>query len=154
MSRPRHRVHAAGAYFVTAETWQRRPLFRNGALAEILIEAMLDYRSRGEYRLHDFVVMPDHFHAILTPGHTTTLERAVQLIKGGSSRRIGQARNMKCPVWQPGFHEHWLRSEEDYRRCQAYINENPVKAKIVNIAAEYRYSSVCGLHVLDEFNFA
>jgi putative transposase len=43
---------------------------------------LLEYRDEGHYQLQAFVLMPDHFHMLLTPSDTTTLERAVQLIKG------------------------------------------------------------------------
>jgi len=82
MSRPQHRVKAQGAYFVTAETWQRRRLFIHQATTSVFIESLLGYREKGFYLLHAFVVMPDHFHAILTPSQDVSLEKAMQMIKG------------------------------------------------------------------------
>jgi REP element-mobilizing transposase RayT len=55
--------------------------------------------------------MPDHIHLILTPGGSTALEMAVQLIKGGSSREIGKRPNMHFPVWHAGFTEHQIRDQ-------------------------------------------
>jgi REP element-mobilizing transposase RayT len=46
--------------------------------------------GKGAYRLHRYVVMPDHIHVLLTPGEVISLERAVQYIQGGSSREIGR----------------------------------------------------------------
>ena len=152
MARPKHRVKAAGAYFVTAETWQRRQLFRKQVTTRILIDTILDDRERGFYRLHDFVVMPDHFHAILTPSRDTSLEKCLQMIKGGSSYRIRKELFTKFPVWQPGFHEHWIRSQEDYERCRRYIQFNPVKAKLAATPQEYPYSSASGAFRLDPFS--
>jgi len=48
-----------------------------------LIDAMFHYRDQGEYRLHDFVVMRNHFHAQITLGADNSVERAMQLIKAG-----------------------------------------------------------------------
>jgi len=48
-----------------------------------LIDAMFHYRDQGEYRLHDFVVMRNHFHAQITLGADNSVERAMQLIRGG-----------------------------------------------------------------------
>jgi len=154
MARPKHRIKAAGAYFINSETWQRRALFKKDAAARVLIEAMLSYRDQGVYLLHDFVVMPDHLHVILTPNATSSLERAMQLIKGGSSHRLGKELMMRFPVWQPGFREHWIRSQQDYERCRRYIHENPVKAKLVQACEEYPFSSVSGAFDLDPYNFS
>jgi putative transposase len=83
------RVRQAGVYFVTTDTWQKHSLFINTALAHIVVEQIVSCRDRGFYKLHAFVLMPDHLHVLLTPGETTTVEKAMQMIKGGSAHRIG-----------------------------------------------------------------
>jgi len=151
MSRPKHRIGIPGAYFVTTRTWQGRELFRNESLAKTLLETLLDCRKRGFYLLHDFVIMPDHLHLILTPGNETSLERAVQMIKGGSSHQMGETLRIAFQVWQKGFHEHWIRSEDDYQARKHYIEWNPVNAKLASTPSEYPYSSASGRYALDTF---
>ena len=151
MARPKHRVKVAGAYFVTTETWQRRQLFNKEPIAKIVIDTMLDCRERGFYRLHDFVLMPEHLHVILTPSTDITLEKVLQMIKGGSSYRIGKEVGLKFPVWQPGFHEHWIRSPEDYEQRRRYIELNPVKDGLAVTPQDYAYSSANGRFELDPF---
>lgn len=153
MARPKHRIRAAGAYFVTSITWQKRELFRKPEAATILVETLLHYREKGFYRLHDYVVMPDHLHLILTPNQDTSLEKGVQMIKGGSSHRMGKQLQMRFPVWQAGFHEHWIRSREDYEARRRYIETNPVKAKLAERAEEYPYSSAVRESSLDQFHW-
>jgi putative transposase len=68
-------------------------------VAEILVRRILVCRDKGAYQLHEFVVMPDHFHLLMTPGATTTLEKAVQLIKGGSSHEIHTQRGHGMEIW-------------------------------------------------------
>jgi len=58
---------------VTTETWQRRALFRNEPWAKLLIDTVYHYRGSA-YLLHEFVIMPDHIHLLITP--TTSLEKA------------------------------------------------------------------------------
>jgi Transposase IS200 like len=58
--------------------------------------------------LHAFVLMPEHVHLLLTPVSDVTLERAIQLIKGGYSRAFGlEFRGRE--VWQRGFTDHRVR---------------------------------------------
>jgi putative transposase len=54
-------------FFVTTVTWKRTPIFRAEERARLLIEVVLHYRDQGKFLLHDFVVMPDHLHLLLTP---------------------------------------------------------------------------------------
>jgi putative transposase len=71
-------------YFVTAVTAQRRSLFQVTSAAELLQQTILDYRGQGKFLLHAFVLMPDHFHAIITPAPNISLEKTMQFIKGAS----------------------------------------------------------------------
>ena len=92
MGRIARRVRQAGVYFVTTDTWQKHPLFISTDLANIVVEQIVTCRDRGFYGLYAFVVMPDHLHVLLTPGETTTVEKAMQMIKGGSAHRMGLER--------------------------------------------------------------
>jgi hypothetical protein len=97
--------------------------------------------------------MPDHLHLLFTPGETISLERAIQMIKGGSSRAIGQALPSRWPVWQSGFHDRWIRDAGEFFGCRDYIRANPVKARFVDIPGEFRWSSANGSVRLDLSKF-
>jgi putative transposase len=83
--------------------------------------------------------MPDHFHLLITP--QTSLERAVQLIKGGFSFRVKRELGFSGEVWQRGFSDHRIRDAEDYDKHVRYIHLNPVKRRLSNRPEEYKYSS-------------
>ncbi|HLW81282.1 MAG TPA: transposase [Candidatus Acidoferrales bacterium] len=153
MSRIVRRVRQPGVYFVTTHTWQRRALFQKDAPAQILLAQILDCRDRGFYLLHAFVIMPDHLHLLLTPAESASLEKAVQMIKGGSAHRIRKELRYRSPVWQPGFHDRWIRTVEEFRARSNYIAQNPVAARIVQSALDYRWSSSCGTFRLDTGQF-
>jgi putative transposase len=100
----------------------------------------LSWPSR--YLLHEFVVMPDHFHLIVTPAADVSLEKAGQYIKGGFSFRAKRELAFRFLVWQEkSFTNHRIRDAEDYQRHREYIHQNPVKAGLVKIASAYPYSS-------------
>ena len=100
---------------------------------------MQHYRG-SSYQLHAYVVMPDHFHAILSP--QDGLERAMQNIKGGFSFRARQAFSWKHDIWQAGFSDHRIRDAEDWDRHVDYIRRNPVKSKLCSASEDYRYLAV------------
>ncbi|HYN15410.1 MAG TPA: transposase [Terriglobales bacterium] len=89
-------------FFVTTVTWQRRLILQSDALARELLSTLYDYRAAGRFALHEFVIMPDHVHLLVTPAAMLTLERAMQLIKGGFSYRVGKARP-NLMVWEKSF---------------------------------------------------
>jgi REP element-mobilizing transposase RayT len=88
MGRLTHRTKPGWTYFVTTKSWQSSFLFQSKEIAQIVIAKLLEYRDKENYLLHDFVLMPNHLHLILTSAADVTLEKAIQLIKGGSSHAI------------------------------------------------------------------
>ena len=132
MSTPDHRTAPGSSYFVTTRCAQRRNTFQIPEIAQILIAAMLHYRDSKAYLLHEFVVMPNHLHVLLTPGQTTSLEKAVQLIKGGSSFQISKQRGHKMEIWQQGFHDWTIRDLDDWQAKARYIRMNPVRAQLAD----------------------
>ena len=125
-----------GTFFVSSVTHNRCRIFQVAANAELFLKTLQHYRHAGNFLLHDFVVMPDHVHLLVTP-QGITLERTMQLIKGGFSRKI----ESKFPVWQRGFTDHRVRDREDFLARRRYIHENPVEAGLVHFAQDYPYSS-------------
>jgi putative transposase len=148
MGTPKHRTAPGTSYFITTKCWQGRAIFQVSTNAEILVESLFHYRERGEYLLHEFVVMPDHLHLMLTPSLTTSLEKAIQLIKGGSSRQIHKARG-KIEIWQIGFYDWTIRDRADWQTKVAYIHTNPVRAKLVQRPEDWSYSSASAKFSLD-----
>lgn len=120
------------AYFVSTQTARRQPYFRHERWALLLKEVILHY-SEEDYSLHGYVIMPDHVHILIVP--SSTLEKAVQLIKGGFSFRAKKEFVWKSDIWQPGFSDHRIRNEEDWQRHIEYIRENPVEAKLAEDGA-------------------
>src|SRR5690348_14084708 len=123
---------------ITTETWGRRSLFRNERWAQLLIHALYHYRGTA-YLLHEFVVMPDHVHVLITP--LTSLEKAVQFIKGGFSYRVRKELGSNLEVWQKGFSDHRVRDGSDYRQHIIYIRQNPVRKHLCERPEEYPYCS-------------
>ena len=138
-----------GTYFVTFITWERRRLFVVEPYVRLFLKTLYGYRREARFELHAFVVMPEHVHLLLTPADDVTIERAIQLIKGGFSRVFGlELRGGE--VWQRGFTDHRIRDGEDFERHREYIQQNPVKRRLVEYARDYRYCSAYPGFKLDE----
>ena len=132
-------------FFVTTVTANRQPIFRRDAVARLLIDTLAHYRDERKYLLHDFVIVPDHVHALLTPAAEISLERAMQFIKGGFSYRL----KSRPPVWQASFTNHRIRDFEDYESHREYVRMNPVRARLATRSEVYPYSSAAGVMRLD-----
>lgn len=149
MGRLIHRTAPACTYFVTTNACQKRSIFQAHDLAEIICDTLSHYRKAGNYLLHEFVLMPNHLHLLITPTQEASLEKAIQLIKGGSSFRIRALRQNKMQVWQPGFHESTVRDLGDYESKVQYIHMNPVDSHFVVWPEDWLYSSATCKYELD-----
>ena len=80
MAAPHRGNTGSGTYFVTAGSFQKHSLFQSARMADLFVQVLLSYRSQHKYLLHEFVLMPDHFHLLITP--TLTLERSLPTNRG------------------------------------------------------------------------
>jgi putative transposase len=148
----------AGAYFVTLVTFQRESLFGDvlegrfvSNQAGLLVEQEWTRTTeiRPGVQLDAFVVMPNHFHAILIlqegpnvgahscaplrPAITPRLFRPARSLgsliagfKSSVTKRVNELRNSPgVPVWQRNYYEHVVRDEEELRRIREYIALSP-----------------------------
>jgi len=133
-------------YFVTSNTAGRKPFFRHGRWAELSITTLYGYRPE-RFLIHGFVLMPDHFHILITPRES--LERSVQCIKGGFSFKAKREFSWDGDIWIAGFSDHRIRDGADFAVHQQYIKRNPVKARIAQQENEYPFGSASGRFELD-----
>ncbi|MFP5228173.1 MAG: REP-associated tyrosine transposase [Acidobacteriota bacterium] len=143
-----HATNNSQTYFVTSKTWEGRTLFRAEPWARLFFKTLLSYRGKA-YLLHEFVLMPDHFHLLVTP--SIALERAVQFIKGGFSYRAKKELGSNLETWQRGFSDHRVRDAEDLDLHIHYIHLNPVKKHLSENPSAYPYSSAYAGWKLDPF---
>jgi putative transposase len=147
----------AGAYFVTICTWQRACTLgevvddrvRLSAIGEILISRWHDLPNHHLVELDAFTIMPNHIHGVvailggeagktgeagLAPtvgqpkGRKGTLGTIVGSFKSATSKAINErGLGGGAPLWQRGYYEHVIRSEQTLTRIRQYIIENPAK---------------------------
>jgi putative transposase len=148
LSIPHRGVTSESTYFVSANVSQKRSLFQVDKIARLFIEILLNYRQQKKYLLHEFVVMPDHFHLILTPTGIT-LERAMQFVKGGFSFQLNKNLKVKREVWQTSFLDRRVRDSLEYERFKDYVWQNPVERFLAPKPEQYPYSSANPCFKLD-----
>jgi putative transposase len=127
-------------FFATTKTSVARHILQSERNAALLIDVLRSNVVAGEFELHDFVLMPDHVHLLMTLPKDTTIEKAMQLIKGGFSYRLKRDYGFQGEVWQRGFSELRINDLEGWLQCSEYIRQNPVKAGLADSPEQYPYS--------------
>jgi putative transposase len=83
-------------FFVTSITNGRRSILQSRKMAGLFMDVLQENRKKSRFLLHEFVVMPDHFHLLITPATDVSMEKAVQFIKGGFSFRAKKELALRC----------------------------------------------------------
>ena len=86
--------------------------------------------------------MPDHMHLLITVDGATTIERALQFIKGGFSYRLKKEYGYLGDVWQTGFSDVRVEDQQSFARHREYIAANPVKAGLAASEEAFPYCFV------------
>jgi type I restriction enzyme R subunit/putative DNA methylase len=94
----------------------------------------------GQYDLAAYVIMSNHVHLLLLPKIAPS--RLLQSLKGAAAREANRILGRTGETfWQAESYDHWVRDEAEWKRIVAYIEQNPVKAGLVQNAEDYRWSS-------------
>jgi REP element-mobilizing transposase RayT len=124
-------------YLVTSVTHFRERVFRSMNSGRILVTAMRAEQDAGHAATLAFVVMPDHFHWLLSLVGQQDLSGVVGRVKSRASRLINAASLRQGRLWQDGFHDHAIRAEEDLADIARYVIANPLRAGIVKKLGDY-----------------
>jgi putative transposase len=127
-------------YFITAVTYHRARLLVDHG--DLLLQAMEEISHRCQCTHSSWVILPDHFHAIIDPegNDISNLLQRVKMSFGVLLRK--RWGTVSGRVWQSRFWDHAIRDDNDMRRHIDYIHYNPVKHGYVMRPFDWQYSSI------------
>jgi len=108
--------------------------------ARVVADHLLTFKGE-RYRLHAWVVMPNHVHAVVETFDGWPLGNVVGYWKGSSARAINRVLGLEGRLWQPGYFDRYIRDEEHLHRAVLYVVENPVRAGLVQKPEDWVFSS-------------
>jgi len=89
-----------------------------------------------------YVIMPNHDHLLVLP--KVRPDRLMKALKGSPARECNRLLGRTGePFWQKEFYDHWVRNDAEFARIRRYIENNPVKAGLVNSSEDYPWSTAC-----------
>ena len=123
---------------VTCVTHGRREIFADFVIGRILVRELRATDIAGCSSTLAYVVMPDHLHWLFELGTRDSLSGVVGNLKSNSARKINRVSG-RCgqPVWQRGFHDHAMRTDESVIDAARYIIANPLRACLVEQVGDY-----------------
>jgi len=109
------------------------------AIGILVDEAIRFYHGR-RYNLRAWVVMPNHIHALFKV-EDVPLGRIVGQFKEYTARKANKVLGRKGQFWADDFWDTYMRDTQHELRTCRYIENNPVKARLVREPEEWPWSS-------------
>lgn len=154
-----------GIYFVTLTITDWIDLFIRPVYKQIIVDSLIYCQKNKGLVIHAYVLMSNHFHAILSINGEILLQEIIRDFKKHTSKLFIRAikdhpesrrewllnrfertagmikRGVNYKVWQDGFHPVELTNNKMIEQRLEYIHNNPVKEEIVINPEYYNYSS-------------
>jgi putative transposase len=104
----------------------------DGALAAALLDSVRFFHARQRWFVDLFLLMPDHWHALLSFPPAGNMSRVI-----GDWKRFQKARHQVA--WQDGYFDHRIRDDHEFELKAGYIRQNPVVKGLCARAGDWRW---------------
>ena len=154
MTQGLHRYYGAqDLHFITSSCYRRTPQLGTPARRDLFLKILEEARRKYGFVVHGYVVMPEHFHLLISEPERGDPSVVMKVVKERYSRKVNGRRRRKSsaqirlwespaePVWQKRFYDFNVRSERKRIEKLRYMHRNPVKRGLVSQPDQWRWSS-------------
>lgn len=136
-------------HFITCSCYQRQPLLATALRRDLFLTILEEVRKRYQFVILGYVVMPEHFHLLITEPQHGTPSTVMQVLKQRFARQLHRKTSNAARddasavgrVWQERFYDFNVWSEKKEVEKLRYIHRNPVKRGLVAEPDQWAWSS-------------
>jgi putative transposase len=127
-------------HHVTQRGNRRQPVFFCDSDYEYYLQLTTGYCRRFGVEVWAYCLMPNHVHLVLVPREAEALARTVAEVHRRYTCRINEREGWTGYLWQGRFASSVMDGPHTLAAVR-YVELNPVRARLVARASEYRWSS-------------
>jgi putative transposase len=148
------RYYGAGdLHFITCSCYQRRKALGTSSARNLFLSILEEARKRYRFVILGYVVMPEHFHMLISEPQVGTPSTVMQVLKQRFARHIHRGTQADdrpslrkdngedAGIWQPRFYDFNVRTEGKRMEKLRYMHRNPVKRGLVSAPEQWAWSS-------------
>ena len=136
-----HRLQdVSSTFFVTKSLRPKKPVL-GSEFRKVIVDAFAFAVKHERIYLRAFVVMPDHWHALLGLREPWTLPKFMHAFMSHVGARTSAHLTKHETGWQDGYYETLLKTARQFTYVAIYVEENPVKKGLVTTPEEWEESS-------------
>jgi REP element-mobilizing transposase RayT len=136
-----HRLRASDRIFLVTVNLRREVKPFGPSEYAVLIGALEAARRRLGFLLCGYVLMPDHWHALIWVGYPLSISAVIHDVKKCSARRLHGMRGTQGPLWQHQFWDRFVRHGKELADRLAYMHLKPVRKGLVIKPEDWPWSS-------------
>jgi len=154
MTKGLHRYYGAQhLHFITCSCYRRQAFLNTGKRRDLFLKILEEARRKYRFVVHGYVLMPEHFHWLITEPEQGDPSVVMKVVKQRFARRFNQTRRRPVAaqmalwdshperVWQKRFYDFNVWSERKHIEKLRYMHRNPVKRGLVERPEQWRWSS-------------
>ena len=138
-------------HFITCSCYRRRPLLGTAHRRDLFLKILEQARQRYRFVVVGYVVMPEHFHLLISEPERDDPSVVMKVVKQRFARKVRPKRSSaQLALWEQESDEHlWQKRFYDFnvwserKRVEKlrYIHRNPVKRGLVESPEQWAWSS-------------
>lgn len=140
-------------HFITCSCYRRQPQLHTARRRNLFLRILEEARRKYRFVVHGYVLMPEHFHLLISEPETGDPSVVMKVVKERFTRQLNQRRKPACsaqatlwdstpdPVWQKRFYDFNVWSERKRLEKLRYMHRNPVKRGLVIEPEQWKWSS-------------
>jgi putative transposase len=140
MPRPLRPIDDGLVYHVINRGNNRQKVFGGEGDYLAFLKAIADLKERKPFFLYGYCLMTNHIHLLIRP-REVSISRIVQSLLVSHTQRYHRNHRSSGHVWQGRFKSPVIQDDEHLLAVLRYIEANPLRAKMVERAGAYRWSS-------------
>jgi putative transposase len=155
-----HRYYGANhLHFITCSCHRRQPILGSPERRDLFVKLLEEARQKYRFVVHGYVVMPEHFHLLITEPEFGNPSVVLKVVKERFSRQVhAKEKNAEAhsfaqnanewgtpqAIWQKRFYDFNVWSAEKQTEKVKYMHRNPVKRGLVERPEQWAWSSFRG----------
>jgi putative transposase len=140
MPRPLRPIEDGLIYHIIDRGNNRQDVFHQEGDFRAFLQAMADLKQRKPFELYGYCLMSNHFHLLLRPCGAP-VSRIMQSLLVSHTQRYHKHHRSGGHVWQGRFKSPVIQDDEHLLTVLRYIEANPLRARLVERAEDYPWSS-------------
>jgi putative transposase len=135
------RLHGGGdLHFITCSCYHRLKFLGSASRRDLFLRIFEEVRQKYDFVVVGYVVMPEHFHILVSEPRIKTLSIAMQVLKQRVSLRYPKSK-LAPTFWQPRYYDFNVFTNKKKVEKLRYMHRNPVKRGLVESPDDWLWSS-------------